>query len=112
MGCNEEPVQPKKKRERIISAAASTAGRNQKKSMHSLGKKKLDTELKFSRWDRGTQDLLGQEPCSSEPRHFYLVSRQAESICCATMKSASCAHGHVSHFIDYFKLSSRTRAIT
>ena len=66
-----------------------------------FGKKKLETELKFERWDQGTQDLLDQEPCSLELHHFYLVSRQAESICWATMKSASDVPGHVSHFIDY-----------
>ena len=71
--------------------------------------------MKVLRWDQRTQDLLGQEPCCSEPLHFYLVSWQAESICCATVKSASCVPGHVSHFIDYFKLSvlvSCTRGIT
>ena len=37
-----------------------------------------------------TQDLLDEKPCSTEPHHFYLVSWQAGSICCAKMKSASC----------------------
>jgi len=80
-----------------------------------FGKKKLETELKFKGWDWGTQDLLDQEPCSSEPHHFYLVSGQAERICCVTRKSVSCVPSHVSHFIDYFKLSllfACTRAIT
>ena len=63
----------------------------------------------------GTQDLLGQEPCSLEPHDFYLVSWQAESICCAMMKSASCVPRQVSHIIDYFELSLLffcTRGIT
>ena len=63
----------------------------------------------------GDSRPLGQEPCCLEPHHFYLVSWQAESICCVTMTSASCVPGHVSRFIDYFKLSllfSCTRAIT
>ena len=70
-----------------------------------FGEKKLETELQFERWDQGTQDLLGPEPCSSGPRQFYLVSWQAGSICCVMMKSASCVPGHISYFIDYFKLS-------
>ena len=93
----------------MLDAVASTAGMGR----HSLGK--IETELKFERWDQLTQDLLDREPCSSEPHPFYFVSWQAESICCAMMKSASCVPGHVSHFIDYFKLSllfSFTRAIT
>ena len=49
---------------------------------------------------------MDQEPCSSEPHHFYLVSWQAESIYYTTMKSASCVPCHVYHFIDYFKPSS------
>ena len=53
----------------------------------------------------GSASFLGQEPCSLEPHHFYVVSWQAEGICCATVKSASCVPSHVSHFIDYFKLS-------
>ena len=53
----------------------------------------------------GTQDLLDQEPHSLESYHVYLVSWQAECICCAMMKSASCVPGHISHFIDYFELS-------
>ena len=80
-----------------------------------FGKKELETELKFLKWDWGTQDFLDQEPCSLEPHHFYLVSQHAESICCAMIKSASCVPGHVSHFIDYFELSllfSCTRSIT
>ena len=63
----------------------------------------------------GDSRPLGQEPCCLEPHHFYLVSWQAESICCVTMTSASCVPGHVSCFIDYFKpslLFSCTRAIT
>ena len=63
----------------------------------------------------GDSRPLGQEPCCLEPHHLYLVSWQAESICCVTMKSASCVPGHVSHFIDYFNLSllfSCTRALT
>ena len=36
---------------------------------------------------------------------FLFSVLATESICCATMKSASCVPGHVSHFIDYFKLS-------
>ena len=78
-------------------------------------RKETRDTMEVLKWDQRTQDLLGQEPCCSEPFHFYLVSWQAESICCATVKSASCVPGHVSHFIDYFKLSllfSFTRAIT
>ena len=63
----------------------------------------------------GGLDLLGQEPWSLEPHHFYSVSWQAGSICCAMIKSASCVPSHISHFTDYFKLPllfSRTRAIT
>ena len=33
----------------------------------------------FQRWDRGTQALLGPEPCSSEPHHCYLVSWQQKA---------------------------------
>ena len=80
-----------------------------------FGEKKLETELKFERWDQGTQDLLDQELCSLEPHHFYLVSWQAGIICCVTIKSASCVPGHISRFIDYFKLSvlfSCIRALT
>ena len=83
----------------------SAAGRGRKWSTQQFGEKKLETELKFQRWDWGTPDLLDPEPCSSESHHFYLVSWQAESICSATMKSASCVPNHVSHFTDYFKLS-------
>ena len=68
-------------------------------------KKETRDRIKVLKMRPGTQDLLGQEPCSSEPHHSYLVSWQAQSICCATMKSASCVPSHISHFIDYFKLS-------
>ena len=60
----------------------------------------------------GDSRPLGSEPCSLEPHHIYLVSWQQNLLCC--MKSASCVPGHVSHFIDYFKLSlllSCTRAV-
>ena len=78
-------------------------------------KKTTKDRIKVLNMGQGTQDLLDQEPCSSEPHHFYLVSWQAESICCATVKSASCVPSHVSQFIDYFKLSllsSCTRGTT
>ena len=45
----------------------------------------------------GSASFWGQEPCSLEPHHFYLVRWQAEGIYCATMKSASCVPSHVSH---------------
>ena len=63
-------------------------------------KKETRDRIKVLKMRPGTQDLLGQEPCSSEPHHSYLVSWQAQSICCATMKSASCLPSHISHFID------------
>ena len=72
---------------------------------HTVWEKETRDRIEVLKMGPGTQDLLGQEPCSSEPHHSYLVSWQAESICCATMKSASCVPGHVSHVIDYFKLS-------
>ena len=53
----------------------------------------------------GDSRPLGQEPCCLEPHHFYLVSWQAESICCAMMKSASCVPCHISHFIDSVQFS-------
>ena len=71
--------------------------------------------IKVLKMGLGDSRPLGQEPCCLELHHFHLASWQAESICCVTLKSASCVPGHVSHFIDYFKLSllfSCTRAIT
>lgn len=63
---------------------------------------------------RGTQDLRGQERCSSEPHHLYLVSRLAESICGATIRSASCVPRPESHVTDDLELSlfSRAKGIT
>ena len=89
---------------RLSSAAASAAGRDRKWSTHSLEKETRD-RIKVLKMGLGDSRPLGQEPCCLELHHFHLASWQAESICCVTLKSASCVPGHVSHFIDYFKLS-------
>ena len=58
---------------------------------HTVWEKETRDRIKVLKMGPGTQDLLDKEPHSSEPHHLYLVSWQAKSICCATMKSASCA---------------------
>ena len=62
-----------------------------------------ETRDRIQVWMMGPGDsrTLGSRACSLELHDFYLVSWQAESICWATMKSASDVPGHVSHFIDY-----------
>ena len=77
--------------------------------------KETRDRIKVLKVGLGASTPLGQEPCFSEPHHFYFVSWQAESICCVTMKSASFVPSQISDFIDYFKLYllfSCTRAIT
>ena len=89
------------------------AGRDGKWSTQ-FGKKNYRQNSSFKDGTGGLK-TSDQAPCSSEPHHVYLVSWQTGIICCALMKSASCVPGHVSHFIDYLKLSllfSCTRAIT
>ena len=69
-------------------------------------------------WEKGTRDRikgLKMGPRDSRPlgsRALFLRATSllfsvlaTESICCVSMKSAPCVPGHVSHFIDYFKLS-------
>ena len=41
--------------------------------------KETRDRIKVLKMGRGIQDLLDQEPCSSEPHHFYLMSWHAES---------------------------------
>ena len=67
-------------------------------------------------WEKETRDrikVLKMGPVDSRPlgsRAMFLraisllfsIFLQAESICCATVKSASGVCSHVSHFIDYF----------
>ena len=74
---------------------------------------------RYTVWEKETRDRIKALKMglgdSLEPHHFYLVSWQAESICCATMTSAFCVPSHVAHFIDNFKLFllfSCTRGIT
>lgn len=54
-------------------------------------------------WEKETRDRikvlkmgLGD---TSGPHHFYLVSWQAESICCVTTMSFSCIPSHVSRLL-------------
>ena len=76
-----------------------------KSGRHTVWKKETRDRIKVLKMGLGDSRPLGQEPCCLELHHFHLASWQAESICCVTLKSASCVPGHVSHFIDYFKLS-------
>ena len=81
---------------------------------HTVWKKETRDRIKVLKMGRGTQDLRGQERCSSEPRHLYLASRHAESICGATIRSASCVPRPESHVTDDLELSlfSRAKGIT
>ena len=72
---------------------------------HTVWEEETRDRIKVLKMGLGDSRPLGQEPCCLELHHFHLASWQAESICCVTLKSASCVPGHVSHFIDYFKLS-------
>ena len=88
------------------------AGRGLKVVDAQFGEKENRDRMKVLKMGPGDSRPLGSEPCSLEPHHIYLVSWQQNLLCC--MKSASCVPGHVSHFIDYFKLSlllSCTRAV-
>ena len=81
---------------------------------HNLGIETRD-KIKVLKMGSGDSRPLGSRTLFLRVTSFYLVSWQVESIRCATIKSASCVPGHVSHFIDYFGLSllvSRTRLIT
>ena len=92
-------------------AAASAAGRNRR----TVWGKETRDRIKVLKMGPEDSRPLGSRALFLRATSFYLVSWQVESICCATMKSASCVPGHVSHSIDYFKLSlffSCTRAIT
>ena len=96
-----------------VSAAASTAARDRKGSTQGWEKETRD-RIKVFKMGPGDSRPLGSRALFLEAASLYLVSRHAESICCAAMKSASCVPSHVSHFIDYLKLSllfSCTRAI-
>ena len=81
---------------------------------HTVWKKETRDRIKVLKMGRGTQDLRGQERCSSEPHHLYLVSQLAESICGATIRSASCVPRPESHVTDDLELSlfSRAKGIT
>lgn len=81
----------------MLPAAASAAGRDQKWSTESFGKTRDRMSFKMG---PGNSRLLGSRALFPEPHHFYLVSWQAESICCSCMmKSASCVSGNVSHLL-------------
>ena len=88
----------------LCVCTASTADRDRKWSTHNLGKTKRDRikVLKMGPWDSrplGSRALfLG----ATSLLFSVLASRKDR---CASMKSASCVPGHLSHFIDYFKLS-------
>ena len=57
-------------------------------------------------WEKRNSRPLESRAPFLRATSLLLMSWQAESICCATMKSsASCIPGHVSHFTDYFKPS-------
>ena len=46
---------------------------------HTVWEKETRDRIKVLQMGQGTEDLLDQEPCSSEPHDFYLVSWHAES---------------------------------
>ena len=82
---------------------------------HTVWEKETRDRIKVLKMGPGDSRPLGSRTLFLGVPSFCLVFWQAESICCVMMKSASCVPGHISHFIDYFKLSflfSCTRAIT